>query len=111
MSIRTLILLVWVSAVFAFGFPSARASRHRHSVNISDGHKRPVTDCSDLRIRFDDEDAVVRSEERTVTKAEAAVLQVRPHANGGVQVSGWDKEIYSVTACKAVARGEGEALL
>jgi DUF4097 and DUF4098 domain-containing protein YvlB len=80
-------------------------------VNISDGHKRPVTDCSDLRIRFDDEDAVVRSEERTVSKAEAAVLQVRPHANGGVQVSGWDKETYSVTACKAVARGEGEALL
>ena len=111
MSIRTLILLVCVSAVFALGFTSARASRHRHSVNISDGHKRPVTDCSDLRIRFDDEDAVVRSEERTVTKAEAAVLQVRPHANGGVQVSGWDKETYSVTACKAVARGEGEALL
>jgi hypothetical protein len=111
MSIRTLILLVCVSAVFALGFTSARASRHRHSVNISDGHKRPVTDCSDLRIRFDDEDAVVRSEERTVSKAEAAVLQVRPHANGGVQVSGWDKDTYSVTACKAVARDEGEALL
>ena len=111
MSIRTLILLVCVSAVFALGFTSARASRHRHSVNISDGHKRPVTDCSDLRIRFDNEDAVVRAEERTVSKAEAAVLQVRPHANGGVQVSGWDKETYLVTACKAVARGEGEALL
>jgi hypothetical protein len=111
MPIRTVILLICVSAVFAFGFTRARASRHHHSVNISDGHKRPVTDCSDLRIRFDDEDAVVRSEQRTVSKAEAPILKVRPHANGGVEVSGWDKETYSVTACKAVPRGEGEALL
>src|SRR6266699_614424 len=62
MPIRTLILLVCVSAVFALGFTRARASRHHHSVNISDGHKRPANDCSDLRIRFDDEDALVRSE-------------------------------------------------
>ena len=109
--IRTLILLICVSAVFAFGFTSARASRHHHSVNISSGHKQPATDCADLRIRFDDEDAVVRSEERTLTKAEAPMLQVRPHTNGGVQISGWDKETYSVTACKAVARSEGEGLL
>src|SRR6266700_2143016 len=111
MPIRTLILLVCVSAVFALGFTSARASRHRHSVNISDGHKRPANDCSDLRIRFDDEDALVRSEERTLTKAKAPVLQVRPHRNGGVQISGWDKETYSVTACKGVARSAGEGLL
>jgi DUF4097 and DUF4098 domain-containing protein YvlB len=31
------------------------------------------------------------------------VLQVHPHTNGGVQVVGWDKETYSVTACKAAA--------
>jgi hypothetical protein len=59
-------------------------------------------------MRFDDEDAVVRSEERTLTKSEAAVLRVQPHSNGGVQVAGWDKETYSVTACKAAA-GSGEA--
>jgi DUF4097 and DUF4098 domain-containing protein YvlB len=92
-----------MSALLALGFTSARASRHHHSVNISGGHRHPATDCSDLRIRFDDQDAVVRSEERTLTKAEAAVLQVNPHRNGGVQVVGWDKETYSVTACKAAA--------
>lgn len=113
MPIRTVILLICVSAVFAFGFTSARASRHHHSVNISNGHKEPASNCSDLRIRFDDEDAVVRSEERTLSKAEAPMLQVRPHSNGGVQISGWDKETYSVTACKAVARtaDAGERLL
>jgi hypothetical protein len=74
-------------------------------MNISGGHKQPANDCSDLRIRFDDEDAMVRSETRTLSKAEAPVLKVHPHANGGTQVVGWDNANYSVTACKAVEAG------
>jgi hypothetical protein len=106
---RTFFFLISFSALLALGFTTARANRHHHSVNISGGHKQPATDCSDLRIRFDDRDAVVRSEERTLTKSEAAVLQVQPHRNGGVQVVGWDKETYSVTACKAAAGSSDEA--
>src|SRR5229473_494568 len=105
---RSLFFLISFSALLALGFTSARANRHHHSVSISDGHRHPANDCSDVRIRFDDQDAVVRSEERTVTKAEATVLQVHPHSNGGVQVVGWDKDTYSVTACKAAA-GSGDA--
>ena len=106
---RTFFFLISFSALLALGFTTARANRHHHSVNISGSHKQPATDCSDLRIRFDDRDAVVRSEERTLTKSEAAVLQVQPHRNGGVQVVGWDKETYSVTACKAAAGSSDEA--
>jgi hypothetical protein len=105
---RSFFFLISLSALFALGFTSARANRHHHSVNISDGHRHPATDCSDLRIRFDDQDAVVRSEERALTRSEAAVLEIHPHSNGGVQVVGWDKETYSVTACKAAA-GSGDA--
>jgi hypothetical protein len=105
---RSFFFLISLSALLALGFTSARANRHHHSVSISDGHKQPATDCSDLRIRFDEQDAVVRSEERTLTKSEAPVLRVQPHTNGGVQVVGWDKETYSVTACKAAA-GTGDA--
>ncbi len=105
---RTFFFLIAFSALLALGFTSARANRHHHSVSTSGGHRQPATDCSDLRIRFDDQNAMVRSEERTLTKAEAAVLQVHPHSNGGVQVIGWDKETYSVTACKAAA-GSGDA--
>src|SRR5712691_7073363 len=105
---RSLFFLISFSALLALGFTSARANRHHHSVSISVGHRHPANDCSDVRIRFDDQDALVRSEERTLTKAEAAVLQVHPHSNGGVQVVGWDKETYSVTACKAAA-GSGDA--
>ena len=105
---RSLFFLISFSALLALGFTTARANRHHHSFSISSGHRQPATDCSDLRIRLDDQDAVVRSEERTLTKSEAAVLQVHPHSNGGVQVVGWDKETYSVTACKAAA-DSGEA--
>ena len=106
---RSFFFLISFSALLALGFTTARASRHHHSVDISGSHKQPATDCSDLRIRFDDRDAMVRSEERTLTKSEAAVLQVNPHRNGGVQVVGWDKETYSVTACKAAAGSSDEA--
>ncbi len=89
--------------------PSPPAWSDHHSSRISDGHRHPITDCSDLHINFDNRDAVVKSEERTVTKAEAPTLRVHPHKNGGVQVQGWDKDVYSVTACKAAADYDGSA--
>ncbi len=97
---------IFASASVVVGLAAAPAApRHHHSVNISGGHRQPANDCSDLRIRFDDEDAVGRSETRTLSKAEAPVLKVHPHANGGAQVVGWDNANYAVTACKAVAAG------
>src|SRR5256886_750011 len=112
--------LIFGSILIAIGLSAAPAARrhhsvsehedHRHhSVNMSGGHRQPANDCSDLRIRFDDQDAVVRSETRTLSKAEAPVLKVHPHTNGGVQIVGWDKETYSVTACKAAAGSRGDA--
>ncbi|MGB9463632.1 MAG: hypothetical protein WBR10_00830 [Candidatus Acidiferrum sp.] len=81
----------------------------RHSVSISDGHHQPASDCSDLHVRFDQRDAVMESEERTITKADAPTLRVRPHKNGGVQVQGWDKDTYSVTSCKFASNEDGRA--
>jgi hypothetical protein len=82
---------------------------HRHSVSMSGRHREPASDCSDLHVRFDDRDAVMEKEERTVTKAEAPTLRVRPHKNGGVQVQGWDKDTYSVTSCKFASNEDGSA--
>lgn len=89
--------------------PSSPDWNHTRSMSISDGHNQPASDCSDLHIRFDDRDAVMQSEEHTVTKADAPTLRVHPHTNGGVQVQGWDKDVYSVTACKAAANYDGNA--
>jgi DUF4097 and DUF4098 domain-containing protein YvlB len=111
MSKRDLAFLISATALLALILTGARAASRHQSVSISDGHKQPVTDCSDLRIRFDERDAVVRSEERTLTKAEAPTLEIRPHANGGVQIVGWEKDTYSVTACKAASGADAERIL
>ena len=72
MRLRTF-CLVSASAVTVVGLAAAPAApRHHHSVSISGGHKQPAENCSDLRIRFDDRDAVVRSETRTLSKAAAS---------------------------------------
>ena len=109
---RSHFCLIFASALLAIGISSAQAASHHHSMNIHGGHRHPATDCSDLHIQFDDRDAVVRSETRTLTKAEAPVLKVLPHTNGGTEVVGWDNPNYSVTACKAVSPGnDAESVL
>jgi hypothetical protein len=86
----------------AFGFGEYRGTwNHQHE---------PAEDCSDLHIRLrDDERPVQESEERTLTKSEAPVLRLHEVQNGGVQVQGWDKDVYSVTACKAAVGSDEEA--
>jgi len=105
MRTRSLLCLTFATALFAICFSGARAASDHHSVNISGGHRRPIADCSDVHVRFDEQDAVVKSEEHTLSKAEAPVLKVHSHTNGGTQVVGWDGANYSVTACKAVPPG------
>src|SRR6267378_1103601 len=88
--------------------PAWESSHFWGSTHWSDG---PAADCSDLHIRLNDERPTIESEERTVSKSEAAVLRVHELENGGVQVRGWDKEVYSVTACKAAVGGDAARLL
>ena len=90
----------------------AAPSHGRHSRNVSFHGEGPVADCNDLHITFDDRDAVVQAEERTITRSEAPTLRVRADANAGVQVQGSEKDVYSVSLCKAAAPGsEAERLL
>ena len=88
--------------------PAWESSHFWGSTHWSDG---PAADCSDLHIRLNDERPTIEAEERTVSKGEAAVLRVHELENGGVQVRGWDKDTYSVTACKAAVGGDGARLL
>ena len=102
---------VW-TAVLVTAAPRAISHRNsfnenkaEHSIEISSHNDAPATSCSDLHIRFNGRDAVVRSEERTITKAEAPTLRVNAESNGGLQVHGWDNNAYQVTLCKAVEPG------
>src|ERR1051325_7237542 len=60
------------------------AARDRHSRNISTRGNEPAASCNDLKIEFDGRSAVVQTEERTVTKAEAPTLRANGETNGGV---------------------------
>jgi hypothetical protein len=95
-------IVVW-AAVAVTATP--RVLSHHRSVPISSAEDSPVTSCSDLRIRFDHREAVLQTEERTITKSEAPILRVQADSNGGLYVEGWDKDAYSVTLCKAAEAG------
>jgi hypothetical protein len=83
-----------------------------HAVAISAHEDTPAANCADLNIEFNGHKAMVQSEERAISKAEAPTLRVNAESNGGLQVEGWDKDSYSVTLCKAVEPGnDAESLL
>lgn len=73
------------------------------------GREGPVADCSGLHVRFHHQDAVYKAEEKSFSRAEAPVLHVNAETNGGVQIWGWDKDTYSVTACKLAKGTQSEA--
>src|SRR5882762_4943673 len=91
--------------------PAAPAWETGHAWGSTHWGDGPAADCSDLHMRLNDERPTIEAEERTVSKGEAAVLRVHAFENGGVQVRGWDKDTYSVTACKAAVGGDAARLL
>lgn len=115
---RTLIsaigITVW-TAVLVTAAPRVISHRYSndHSVEVSTTHNEwPAASCNDLHIEFDGREGVMQSEEKTITKAEAATLRVEGEHNGGVQVQGWDQANYSVTLCKAAYPGnDAESVL
>ena len=102
-------ITVW-AAVLVTAAPRVISHRYsEHTVEVSTAHDQwPAANCNDLHIEFDGRNAVIQSEEKAITRAEASTLRVRAESNGGVQVQGWEQENYSVTLCKA-ARPGGDA--
>src|SRR5215475_2947300 len=104
-----IVRVLGVFATFSLFALTASADRH-HSRNVSMRGSEPAATCQDLKIEFDERAAVIQTEEKSFTKAEAPVLRATGEQNGGVQVVGWDKDTYGVSLCKAVAPGS-EGLL
>jgi len=104
---------VLAAATLAFAsitaHPAAAATDERHSQSWSTHHDGPAAGCSDMDVRFNHDRALVQSEEKTLTRAEAPTLRVHAETNGGVQIQGWDKDTYSVTTCKFAEPPQGEA--
>jgi hypothetical protein len=104
-----LAVLVWATVALTAA-PSPRS--HRSVSSFSAAEDSPVRECSDLHVQMDSRKAVMQSEQRTITRAEAANLRVRGSSNGGVQIEGGNSDSYAVTLCKFAAPDTGaEALL
>jgi DUF4097 and DUF4098 domain-containing protein YvlB len=78
-------------------------------VEYSSNRNVEATTCADLHMEFDGRAAIMESEDRTLTKAEASALRIDNLVNAGVQLRGWDKDTYSVTACKFADRDRSDA--
>ncbi|SRR5581483_1547241 len=91
-------LLLWVLPAL---LPLAGYS-HQHGMNLSiDADDEVVTDCSQVKVSFEDAKAVRAEEE--IPAAGLRSLRVRASEHTGVRVVGWDKSDWSIKACKAGA--------
>ncbi|HXY00052.1 MAG TPA: hypothetical protein VEI54_03965 [Candidatus Limnocylindrales bacterium] len=95
-------IVIWTAVALT---AATHARPHHHGLTAFPVQEAPAAACADLHMSFDHQEAVVQSEERTITKAEASTLHVHAEPNGGIQVEGWDKDTYSVTLCKAAEAG------
>lgn len=94
--------------------PAGAQDRRHHSTTISTEDEKGITDCEQVRIRIGDGETVRSQLVQTVPRSAAAALQVRASKNGGIQVQGWNRDEYSITACLAVAgdnANEAKAIL
>ena len=112
MTFRSALSILGITIWAAVALTAApHAVPHRHAVAVRERDNSPAASCSDLHVRFDHRDAVMQSEERTISKAEATTLRIKAEPNGGVRVQGWDQDTYSVTLCKAAEGGSDAASL
>jgi hypothetical protein len=95
--------------------PAGAQDRKHRGTTISTSGEGPVTECGQVRMRVGDGGETARSQlMQTLSRSEVSTLQVKSTRNGGVQVQGWNRDEYSVTACLAAGgdnAGEAQALL
>ena len=77
-------------------------SRSQSSTNV----RNEVRDCDDYSITIGDQQPLRGEEERAIPVS-AAPLHVEAAENGGISVTGWDHNDYSVKACKAAIDSGG----
>jgi hypothetical protein len=88
---------------------SAAPSHDHHdsnNISFSVDDDATLTDCSQVQVRFDERDAARAEQQLSLPQSEIKALSVRATESNGMRVQGWDRNEYSVKACKAVAAGD-----
>src|SRR5439155_25628562 len=79
----------------------AQSRRTGRSSGASVDSDRQVTNCGDIRVTYDRRPAITGETEMTLPPSQVSNLQAQM-SNGGIYLSGWDRNEYSVKTCKAV---------
>jgi len=83
-------------------FTTGPRDGRRAQISVAAEGNQPVTDCSQVRVRFDGQDAITEEDQIRIPRSQISVLRFRASANGGVYVSGSSGNDYVVRTCKAV---------
>ncbi len=70
--------------------------------------RNEVRDCEDYDITIGSQEPLRGEEERTIPLS-VGTLRVDASENGGISVSGWDRNEYSITSCKAAIDSGGQS--
>lgn len=107
-------LMVLVLCSYLTFEPAGAQDRKHRGASISTSGEKGITDCDQLRMRVGDGETVRSQLTQTVPRSAISTLQVRSSKNGGIQIQGWNRDEYSITACLAAAgdnANEAKALL
>ena len=97
------VLLATACAAMA-GMTLGEAGRMSTTITVED--EIAVTECDQLRIRFND--AAAQTAEEEISIAGSGRLQIDAAENGGIHVEGWKEDRYLVKLCAAVPTGRGD---
>jgi hypothetical protein len=97
-------IILWATILVSVVVSStidAQNRRSNRSASTNVNKDRPVTDCGDIQVRFDRQPAITEGNEMVLPASQVGTLRTQL-TNGGMYVTGWDRNEYSVKTCKAV---------
>jgi hypothetical protein len=94
-----------IAALLALAASPAAASERHHDngMEVSVSEDGAVTDCSQVRVRFDGAEAVRHEERVTLPRSASPLTALRLPDRSGIWVRGADRSDYDVRICKAAA--------
>jgi hypothetical protein len=86
----------------------AAGQRKQRNFIMNSTPDKTITDCAQITIQSDGWQVVRSEQERAIPKSAVSSLEVQAPRYGGINVSGWDRDQYSIKACLGAA-GESAA--
>lgn len=109
-----ILTIVVIASWLIFDPADAQEKKRRTDTTISTDDDKGLSDCSQVRMRIHDGETARSQLQQAAPGSAISTLLVRPSKNGGVQIQGWDRNEYLITACLAAGAdtmNEAQALL